>query len=296
MVRIKHEHIDFPGLSTININYAQRPYFRHPWHFHEEHQITYVIKGSGTRFVGDHIETFCSGDLVLVAGNLPHYWRSDEKYYLGDPSYHVDRLIIQFPNDFMRFALSNYPEFLHINHLMQKAMRGIRFLPPGSDMLGNMLLKLKSVKGFRQVMQFVEILNQMATAKDTELLSSENYQAGKDELTDDRLKKIIRYLTSNYCRTVSHSELADVASMHRVSLCRYFKEKTGKNISTYINELRVGFACKLLQEGTLQISQVCFESGFNNISNFNRHFKRITDMTPKQYKEEFYEKHDFSQR
>jgi AraC-like DNA-binding protein len=287
-IKIRHEQIDFPGQSTLKINYAKRPYFLHPWHFHEEFQITYVIKSSGTRFVGDQAEPFGPGDLVMLAGNLPHYWRSDEIYYTGNPEIFVHRLTIQFPGDFFKNVFSTYPEFSSIKHLIQQSERGMKFNPPESEKLGKMLLKLVKIRGFRQVMHFLEILQLMSNSQNTQLLASEKYQPGRNELTDDRLKKIMRFLSSNYFREISFSEIADIAGLHPVSLCRYFKEKTGKKISVYLNELRIGFACKLLLEGTLQVSQICFEVGFNNISNFNRNFRRITGMTPKHYKTEFF--------
>lgn len=287
-MKIRHEQIDFPGQSTLKINYAKRPYFRHPWHFHEEFQITYVIKSTGTRFVGDQAEPFVPGDLVMLAGNLPHYWRSDKIYYNGNPEYFVHRLTIHFPGDFLRNAFLTYPEFSLIKQLIQRSERGIKFNPPESEKLGKMLLKVTKLKGFRQIMHFLEILYLMANTQNIRLLASERYQPSKNELTDDRLKKIIHFLSSNYHREVSLSKIADIAGMHPISLSRYFKEKTGKKISVYLNELRIGFACKLLMEGTLQVSQICFETGFNNISNFNRNFKRITGMTPKQYQIEFF--------
>ncbi len=287
-MKIRHEQIDFPGQSTLKINYAKRPYFRHPWHFHEEFQITYVIKGTGKRFVGDQVEPFGPGDLVMLAGNLPHYWRSDEIYYTGNPEYFVHRLTIQFPGDFMKDTFSTYPEFSSIKQLIQRSERGIKFNHSSSDKLGKMLVKLTRIKGFRQVVHFMEILYEMANSPDTESLASERYQPVKNDLTDERLNKIIRFLSTNYYREVPFAEVADIAGMHPVSLCRYFKEKTGKKISEYLNDLRIGFACKLLLESTLQISQICYETGFNNISNFNRNFRRITGMSPKQYKTEFF--------
>jgi len=287
-MKIKHEHIDFPGKSTLKINYAKRPYFLHPWHFHEQHQIQYVIKSTGTRFVGDHVEPFGEGDLVLLAGNLPHFWRSSEIYYSGKPEYYVLRLTVQFPNDFIEPVISKYPEFLQIKQMMLRAERGIKFNPPDSERISKMLLKLRKLKGFQQVMHFIQTLYVMSDAKNTRLLASEGYQPGRNELTDDRLKKIIRFLSANYCDQVSFKELADIAGMHPVSLSRYFKEKTGKKITTYLNELRVGFACKLLLEGNRQVSHICYETGFNNLANFNRTFRKITQMTPKQYQNKFF--------
>ena len=286
-MKIMHEQIDFPGQSTIKFKIGDIPFFSYPWHYHSEYEIIYLLESTGTRFVADHIEPFGPGDLVMVAGNLPHFYRNDEAYYEEGSNLRANRIVVQFPNDFMKPQIDTYPEFLNIRNLMNRSQKGIRFLPPHNTEIGEMLLELPKLSGFRQLMRFLEILNIMALNTNYKLLASEAYQPGRHELFDNRLEKVMRFLTYNYQNPVTLPEIAEIAGMHPTSFCRYFKDKTGKQLSVYLNELRIGFACKLLIKGSLQVSQICYENGFNNLSNFNRTFKNITGLTPKHYQEQF---------
>lgn len=286
MKKIMHEQIDFPGQSTIRLKWGEIPFLTYPWHYHSEYEILYLIESTGTRFVADHIEPFGPGDLVMVAGDLPHYWRNDEEYYLPGTGLKVKRFVIQFPRDFMQPVINAYPEFLTIKNLLLRSEKGIRFLPPQNEEIGQMLLELRDISGFRQIMRFLEILHYMAQNTNYKLLASDAYQPGRHEIFDNRLEKVIRFLTHNYQTQVRLEEVAQIAGMHPTAFCRYFKDKTGKQVSTYLNELRIGFACRLLINGAMQVSQICYETGFNNLSNFNRTFRKITGMTPTQYQEE----------
>jgi AraC-like DNA-binding protein len=285
-MKIMHEHIDFPGQSTIRIKWGDIPFFTYPWHYHSEYEIVYLLESTGTRFVADHIEPFGPGDLVMVAGNTPHYWRNDDKYYQGDPALRARRIVVQFPQDFLKPHIDNYPEFQAIKNLLIRSEKGIRFLPPQADEIGAMLLELLDINGFRQLIRLVEILQSMAANTNFRLLASEAYQPGRHEVSDNRMQKVTRFLAYKYKEQISLTEVAEIAGMHPNAFCRYFREKTGKRLSDYLNELRIGYACKLLMSDNLQISQICYESGFNNVSNFNRSFKKITGLTPSNYQEQ----------
>jgi AraC-like DNA-binding protein len=285
MKKIMHEQIDFPGQSTLRLKWGEIPFFTYPWHYHSEYEILYMIESTGTRFVADNIEPFGPGDLIMVAGDLPHFHRNDEVYYQEGSTLKAKRFVVQFPPDFMATHIQQYPEFLSIRNLLLRSEKGIRFLPPHNVEIGEMLLELRNLSGFRQIMRFLEILNMMSLITSYKLLASDAYQPGRHEIFDNRMVKVIRFLNHNYQTQIRLEEVAQIAGMHPTAFCRYFKGKTGKQVSTYLNELRVGFACKLLVNGTMQVSQICYETGFNNLSNFNRTFRNITGMTPSQYQE-----------
>jgi AraC-like DNA-binding protein len=287
-MKIMHEKIDFPGQSTLKLKLGDIPFFTYPWHYHSEYEIIYLLESTGTRFVADHTEPFGPGDLVMVAGNLPHFWRNDDSYYTEGSPLRASRIVVQFPHDFLKPHFETYPEFLSIRSLLLRSEKGISFLPPHNDEIGEMLLELPRLSGFRQIMRFIEILNHMSQITNYKLLASDAYQPGRHDLFDNRLEKVMRFLTYNYQNHISLNEVAEIAGMHPSSFCRYFKDKTGKNLSVYLNELRIGFSCKLLINGTMQVSQICYETGFNNLSNFNRTFKSITGLTPTQYQNQFF--------
>ncbi len=286
-MKIMHEQIGFSGQPTLKIKWGEIPFFGFPWHYHSEYEILYVLESYGTRFVADSVEPFEAGELVMLGRNLPHYWRNDEKYYKGDPRLVVKRLTIHVPGELFGDYFIHLPEFLSIKKMLERSERGIRFLPPFDREVGALLTELPEFTGFNQLIRFLEILQLMSEVPDFKLLASEAYKPGLHDLSDDRVQKVIRFLTFNYQHHISLGEVASLAGMHPTAFCRFFKEKTGKLFSQYLNELRVGFACKLLMDGNLQISQICFETGFNNLSNFNRTFKTITGLTPTSYQLQF---------
>ena len=134
----------------------------------------------------------------------------------------------------------------------------------------------------------LQILDLLARSDCYKVLGSEAYHPKVNEFTTDRLAKVINYLNYHYREKISLDMVSDLAGFHPSAFCRYFKEKTGKTLSEFLNDMRIGYACKLLIEGHLSVSQICFECGFNNLSNFNRTFKRLTRFTPSEYQQQFH--------
>lgn len=287
-MKLMHEHIDFPGRSTIKVKWRDTPYFTYPWHSHSEFELTYVIKSYGTRYVGDNIEKFGPGDLVLIGCNMPHFWKSDEDFYKGRPELSVNAIIIQFHSDFFINALNNYPEFFHIKKLLSLSTRGIRFLEPVVKKMDKMLRRMLEVSGFERIILMLQILNELASTDSYDVLGSEAFPLEMNGYSNDRLDKVINFLNFHYREKITLEKVSDLAGYHPSAFCRFFKEKSGKSLSEYLNDMRIGYACKLLIEGNLTVSQICFECGFNNLSNFNRTFRRLTKFTPTEYQQQFH--------
>lgn len=283
-----HEQIDFPGRAAVKVKWQNKPHFTYPWHFHNEYEILYVIDGSGTSFVADSIEEFHSGDLVFLGSNLPHFWKSDESFHGKDKK--VEYLVVQFPNHFFNEAISDYPEFQLIKNLLERSSRGIRFSPEFSDKISGKLKQLFNESGFKKTILLLELLQELARTEKYKLLAGELYQYQNHDFTSDRLTKVMHYLNSSYLRKIELGKVAEVANLHPSAFCRYFKEKSGKSLSEFVNDMRISYACRLIIEDKMSISQICFESGFNNISNFNRTFKKQTGFTPSNYYIEFHKK------
>lgn len=289
-MKIMHEHIDFPGRSAVKVKLREMPHFTYPWHFHPEYEILYVIEGTGTRFVADSIEEFQSGDLTLIGSTLPHFWRSDEKYLNSGGKLKVKYIVIQFPNDFLKDEIANYPEYHLIGNLLERASRGIRFSPDFTRKFANKIVKISKNSGFERIIQLQELLQVLAKTEDYKLLAGELYQQENHNFSNFRLTKVIQFLNTNYQRKIELEKVADIANLHPSAFCRFFKEKTGKSLSEYLNDMRIGYACRLIIEGKMSVSQISFESGFNNLSNFNRTFKKHTGFTPTNYSQEFHKK------
>lgn len=286
-MKIMHEMVNFLPKTSLNVKWDDFPHFTYPWHFHSEYEIVNVLKSYGKRFVGDSIESFKDGDLVLIGNKLPHFWKSDEAFYKRKPDYRVNAIVVHFPSDFFKEEISNYSEFHHIKVLLMKSSRGIKFTAPTNAIAGEKLKELLDLSGLEQMLSFISFLNFLAQSKDVKLLASEAYRMDSHEYLSDRLDKVIHYFNCNYQQKIKLRDIAEKIGMNPTSFCRYFKEKTGKSFTSFVNEMRIGHACKLLVEGKLSISQICFECGFNNVSNYNRTFRKFTGFTPSEYQDQF---------
>jgi AraC-like DNA-binding protein len=284
-----HEQLDLKG-SPIKVKWCDYDHFTYPWHFHSEYELVYIIKSTGIRFVGNSIESFSDGDLVLHGSFLPHMYRNDDSYYNNDPNFRVHSIIVQFSHDFFNHAIHHYPEFYPIKQMLKRSVAGVYF---GNNKNSNrkireLLVKLLRQKGLSQLLGFINILSLMSHSSDIRMLNSNEAVAETAYVhTDQRIEKVLSYIIKTGYHSLTLNAVAKYADMNKSAFCRYFKKKTSKTFTQYLIELRVNYACKLLLEGRLTISQICFECGFNNLSNFNKQFKKTFHYTPTDYIREF---------
>lgn len=292
-MKIMHEQVSFAPNTSLKVKWDDFPHFTYPWHFHSEYEIVYVLKSFGKRFVADHIDSFSDGDIVLLGSNLPHFWKSDDAFHSGNDDYRVNAIVVQFSQNFFEYEIQNYPEFHSIKKLLERSQRGVRFKNSFCKEIGLEIQKLLPLKGLDQMLAFLKILDRMAQTDQYSLLASDLYQIAKHEKLSSRLDKIMHFINHNYSRKITLEEAASRVGMSTVAFCRYFSNKTGKTFICFVNEMRVAYACKLLIEGKMSVSQICFECGYNNLANFNRSFKKITGYTPSMYQEHFIRIKDF---
>jgi len=291
-MKIMHEQVCFTGTNSFNVKWDDFPHFTFPWHFHTEYELVYVIKSFGKRFVADHAEDFTDGDLVLLGPNLPHFWKNDEVFFDDNPDYKVNALVVHFPADFFAHQIENYPEFASIGKLLEYAKRGVHFPKLTANKFDPMLRQLLKKEGLDRTLSLLSILNGLAQSGNYRILASKSYQPDRQNWTGNRMDRVMHLINSNYRQQLKVETIATEIGMNDAAFCRYFKEKTGKSFISFINEMRVGYACKLLQENKMTVSEIGFESGFNNLSNFNRCFKRITQHSPLSYRNQFLAAHD----
>ncbi len=259
------------------------PYSHQTWHFHDEYEIAYVEKGGGTRFVGDSIEPYEAGDLVLLGANLPHEWKSD---YTGDikSDYSSRSLALYFLRDFPGKAFYALPEMEKINVLLRHSHRGVKVRDQRrKEIVHRKLCKMLHLTGVDKLMTLFSILEDIADAKESELLASQAFIDSYRNTRDLRINQVYKYINDHFKQDITLSELSAEINMTPNSFCRYFKKVTNKTPIEYLNEIRVAYACRLLVRGDKTISQCAFESGFNNLANFNRRFKIVNGQTPKEY-------------
>ncbi|NBB21892.1 helix-turn-helix domain-containing protein [Runella sp. CRIBMP] len=262
-------------------------YFYNRWHYHPELELLHIEQGSGTQFVGDSIQHFNSGDVLLIGSNLPHYWRCDEKYFQGNEDLYAQATVVHFLGDMWGSTFLSLPENQAIAELIQRAKHGIRFLDSARDTSRELIQSLLHQTSGNRLITLYQILDILAQSHDYELLSTTFQTPQLDEDDTDRINRIYTYSLTHFQQKISIEEVAAVANISPNSFCRYFKSRSRKTYSRFLLELRVGHACKLLRENNLSIAQICFESGFHTFSNFNKYFKSLTGKSPIQYQREY---------
>ena len=269
--------------QSISVRTDRLPYFYNDWHYHPELELVYIIKGEGTRFVGDNIDRFESGDLVLLAANLPHVWKSDEEYFKPESKKMVKALVIHFQIDFLGPQIWVVPEFQAIKKLLETSKSGISFHVPAIHPIKKLLINISALSPFDRLLMLMTILNQLSTLKEQKSLSGIAYAENSLQNKSERLDKINNYIITNFKNEIQIEKIAEIANMTVASICRYFRKKTRKTLTEFINEVRIGYACKLLIDGAYSISEIGYLCGYNNPSYFNRQFKKITTINPTQY-------------
>ncbi|MCK0157021.1 AraC family transcriptional regulator [Cellulophaga sp. F20128] len=263
-------------------------YFNPNWHFHTEFQISLILEGTGTRFVGDQIQSFGEGDLVLTGTNLPHLWRSDDAYYEKNSKLKTKAFVIYFDNNLLSSTLLEKEEFYKIKKLLVNSARGIEFYGETIKKIKKILIQLGKEKGFSRIIKLLEIIDVLSKSEDINLLASPGYNSNGLKSDDaEKMRIVYDYVMKNFKTKISLDEIADMLNMTTTSFCRYFKPRANKTFTRFVNDIRIGHARKLLLEDNYNISEISYECGFNALSNFNRQFKSITGKSPNEYRSLF---------
>lgn len=278
---VLHETISFETNSSLRIRNVKIQHFTFPLHQHTELEIVYVLKSFGERYIGDSIHSFKKGDLVLVGSRLPHSWKNDEIFY-NNPKYTVEAIVIQFPANIID-SFTAFPEMAHLSKLLESASRGISF--GKQTVLANheLLVSLPHYSGFDRMMHLMRLLNNLSTSTDFEFLASITYQ-NLENSTYARMSSTLDFISNNFKEQLSLEDIASNLNMSKSAFCNYFKRKTGKTAISYLNELRITYACKQLIQTDNHILEIAYDSGFGNISTFNKTFKSVIGKTPREYR------------
>lgn len=263
------------------------PYINNRWHYHTEVELIHFKSGNGTQFIGDSIKRFRSGDVVLIGSNLPHYWRFDDVYF-SEEGCVADVRVIHFNENFWGESFLQLPENKLIRTLLEKARRGIQIGGTVRTTIAGTLEQLLNAEGTRKIILLMEALLAIGNCSHTRLLSSMGFNHNFEETENDRIHAIYEFSLANFKRKIQTGEVAGIANVSVNYFCRYFKSRTRKTYSQFINEIRVGHACKLLIENRINVKQICYESGFHNFASFHKYFKSFTGKSPLNYQKEFH--------
>jgi AraC-like DNA-binding protein len=256
--------------------------FDSPFHYHPEIELTHVSSSFGQRIVGDAIDSFEPGDLILLGPNLPHLYYNDLRNSKS-PSW-ARASVLQFKEDCLGKSFGEFQELEEIADMLHRSKRGIRFLGKASAEGARMLEQLNGCEGVRRLTLFLELLETLAQAEEWENLASLAYSPLLNPKHEDRINRSIAYLYEHHVEELRLAKVASLAGMSPESFSRFFKKATGKTFIGFLNELRISSACSLIQQSDLTITEICFACGFSNLSNFNRRFRKIKGMTPAEYR------------
>lgn len=259
--------------------------FTYPIHNHAEYELNFTINAEGVkRIVGDSIEIIGNYDLVLLTStDLEHVWEQHEC-----KSSHIREITIQFSPDLFSPNFINKTQFYTIRNMFNKAQRGISFPLEAIMKVYHLLDTLSKQQGFYAVINFLTILYELSLFTDNaKTLSTSSFAKVDVHPESRRIQKICNYINENYREEIRLNQLANLVGMTSISFSRFFKLSTGKTLSDYILDVRIGNAARLLVDSSRSIAEISYECGYNNISNFNRLFKNKKKCSPKEFRENY---------
>lgn len=269
--------------QSFLVKKLQEPFFDPNWHFHPHYQLFTVIKGTGTRFIGDDIRHFEEGDTVFLGPNMPHLWRSDRNYFEKESQLQTEGIVVYFKEDFLGNDFFEKPEMFDIKSFLKNSERGLDLTGTlGTEMVRD-LNELLGLTGFEGISKLLNILHKLSVTNDYQYISSSNYTNTHKISETERMRIVHEYVLKHFKENINLSTVASLSNMTEAAFCRYFKSRTNKTFSDFVKEIRIGNACKILQDENKSISQTCYESGYNTVSNFNNQFKSLKGVSPLQY-------------
>lgn len=253
------------------------------WHHHPEYELVLITKGKGKRMVGDHIDHFEDNDLVLVGSFLPHEWLCEESYYPKKDEFCGEGIVVQFLENFLGDHFFNIPENKKLQHILEESSRGLIFSGKTKEKIISIMLKLCHQDATDRLYSLFAIFGIISKSKEFNSLSSPGFMEPFHKIGNEPMQKVLEYILKNFHGDISMKVLLDISHMSNTAFCSLFKKTYRMTFKSYLLQTRVGYACRLLGNERFNISEIAYQSGFENLSNFNRQFKKIKGLTPSQY-------------
>jgi len=267
------------GSSFYYSRYVQNANSKaHLWHYHPEIELVFVNGGAGKRQIGSHISYYTDGDLILIGSNLPHCGFTDEA------TGNKNETVIQMKPGFLGESFMELPETAGLQSLLERAKGGLAFGPAARRLVGERMEAMDGMPPFERLLSLVSVLYDLERSPDYTILNATGFSLETEVQDNDRINMVFNYVKDNFKQPIALEAIAEMACMAVPSFCRYFKKVTKKTFTQFVNEYRIVHACKLLAEKHIPIADVCYESGFNNFSHFNKSFKAYTGKSASQYR------------
>ncbi|WP_236705146.1 helix-turn-helix domain-containing protein [Hymenobacter sp. AT01-02] len=249
------------------------------WHYHPEYELVYIPKGSGRRHIGQHFSRYEGGELIFMGPNLPHLSFSYEQQGA------FEQIVLQLREDFMGDQFLQRPELAAVQQLFLRSRQGLSFGPDTRARVGDTLRQMLDQPAPERLLTLLQLFYQLAAATDVTELHADMGISNQQAREQQRLKQVYHYLEQHYAEPITVQELADQTFLTVPAFCRYFKRMTGQTLTNFLQEYRVSQACLLLLQG-LPVLEVSYAVGFNNLSHFNRTFRKLTGQSPSAYRKQ----------
>lgn len=279
-------HFKVPWLTeeTIRVEFWDLENFFELFHFHEEFQITLILEGGGLLFVSDSVKNFNKGEVFLFGKNLPHVFRNRENDYQNNREKKARAISIFFNQDVINNSLGDIPEAFAIRKLIDRAVYGIRVSANMVDKISPLLMKLPEKNTFEKFLSILDILNCISKDNQLDFISCMGIPIHTVRENIPKINIVFDFIRKNYSKKIPLQQVANLVNMTPTAFCKFFKYKSQKTFSRFLIEVRIANACRLISEQDYNTSECCYSCGYNNLSNFHKHFKSVTGMTPLEFR------------
>ncbi len=254
-----------------------------PWHFHSEYELILVLQGQGYRIVGDKVAPLQAGDVVLLGSNLPHIWQNDESGPGGAVRAHC--ILIQFEPSLLDNNLLKLPALTSVRRLLDRASLGVQVRGRARRRVQEQMQRMVKLRGVQRIIALLDILDTMARSRESRTIASPGFVATPDIYDEQRVNRIYRFVHEHLEEPLKLRDVARLAHLSEGAFSRFFRSHLGKTFPAFVNELRIGRACRLLAESELGVSEIALACGYRNLSNFNRQFRKLQQTTPRTFRE-----------
>ena len=284
------EHLPREKNQSFVVKYFDYKYYPTPWHYHPELEIVLVTESSGKRLIGDSVSDFKPGNLALLGSNIPHTYRNDDKYYKTGSKLRAKSIVVHFTTESLGNDFLQLPEAALITKLLDESAYGIEIGGKTNQRVSNKLHDIVDATGLKKWICLLEILNEIAVAKKDNKRITQSPYTGFNEKESTRMCSVLNWAVANIQDNITLNDAAAIANMNPNAFSRFFSLRTRKPFSEFVKELRLQKAAKLLIESNMPVTHICFECGYNNLSNFNRQFLNYYNTNPVKYKKEYLKK------
>jgi AraC-like DNA-binding protein/quercetin dioxygenase-like cupin family protein len=271
------QKLPLTGDTSFVAKTFRTPHFEVDWHQHIEFEMILFTEGEGLSFIGNDVGEFAIGDIFLLASNVPHTFQKRQKDQI------TSAVVVQFKEDFWGDIFLNLPECEKIKQLFELAVHGLKVYGKSKELMTPIIKELEYATGFDRIIKLAQCLSIIEKSREFMPLSThemKNYSFKHNE----RIDRIFKYTIENFKSPITLAQIADLAQMSVPAFCSYFKKSTKKTYIDFLNEIRIGYSCKLLMDTPLQMVNICFESGYNTLANFNKQFMKVKKTTPSKYR------------